>query len=160
MISLYRPRLVDRVAAGGVLPHHSGRAAKSSLLGGLTQYQIHAVPDGILTADIAGLVRDPSVDARDHLRCHAYGNALFQSQSSLLPNCILATPAHETSLTPKRQRWQNKRAQNTRPVSALHFERNNTLRRRTKPGSLGTPLTIQQQKRPQGTRLQRSTWGH
>ncbi|SFC77440.1 hypothetical protein SAMN04488059_1114 [Devosia psychrophila] len=38
VISLYRPRLVDRVAAGGVLPHHSGRTAKSPLVGGLTEY--------------------------------------------------------------------------------------------------------------------------
>lgn len=83
VILLHRPRLVDRVAAGSVLRRRSGRAAKAPLMTGLTEYQIHAVPDGILTTDIAGLVRDPSVDARDHLRSHAYGNALFQSRYSI-----------------------------------------------------------------------------
>ncbi|SFD35784.1 hypothetical protein SAMN04488059_1456 [Devosia psychrophila] len=98
VISLYRPCLIDRVAAGGVLRRRSGSAAKAPLVSGLTEYQIHAVPDGILTTDIAGLVRDPSVDGRNRLRSNAYCNVLFQSRSSLLPNGILAAPALKTSL--------------------------------------------------------------
>lgn len=83
VISLQRPRLVDRVAVESNLRRDIGPAFRSLLMRGLTEYQIYTVPDCILTADIAGLVCDPGVDARDHLRCHTYGNALFQSRSSI-----------------------------------------------------------------------------
>lgn len=83
VISLHRPRLVDRVAVGSDPRRNIGPASRSLLMRGLTEYQIYTLPNCILTADIAGLVCDPGVDARDHLRCHTYGNALFQSQSSI-----------------------------------------------------------------------------
>lgn len=43
-----------------------------------TKHHVHATPDGILATDIARLGGDLRINARDHLRSHAYGNAFLQ----------------------------------------------------------------------------------
>jgi hypothetical protein len=73
-----------RVAASAAWRPPSIDVAEVPLWGWVTEHQIYAVPNGILAADVAGLVRDPGVDPLDHLASHPYSNALFHSGYSVL----------------------------------------------------------------------------
>lgn len=72
-----QPRWRALAHEGGAVGLGAARVLLTLVLFG-TKRQIDASPNGILTTYIAGLCCDPRIDARDHLRGHAYCNAFLQ----------------------------------------------------------------------------------